>query len=65
MATWTGPNDEDYGFPQAYELKAPVPGERWPYGPPESHDDACNLQTGGLFCDCFASDASDDPFGEV
>lgn len=36
----------------------PIPPERWPYGPPEVHEDSCHLHENGRFCDCAASDAS-------
>lgn len=31
----------------------------WPYGPPAFHQPGCTLHTGGVFCDCAASDAGD------
>jgi hypothetical protein len=57
---WRGPREEDLTQPDGDVLKAPVPGERWPYGPPTWHQDCCTLHHGGLFCDCDASDASAD-----
>ncbi len=57
-ARWTGPVDGDYANAMQTELKAPVPPERWPYGPPDAHEDCCLLHCAGLYCDCLASDAS-------
>lgn len=54
---WTGPLDSD--LEPSGNLKAPVPPERWPYGPPRDHDGCCSLHEGGLFCDCGASAADD------
>lgn len=45
-------------------LVAPVPPERWPYGPPSHHEDCCRLHDRGLYCDCKASDASDAEYGD-
>jgi hypothetical protein len=59
---WTGPLESDLR-PNGYELVAPVPPERWPYGPPDHHEVCCVLHTGGLFCDCKASAADDDAWG--
>jgi len=59
LARWTGPRAEDLQ-PDGQTLKAPVPGERWPYGPPEAHQDCCGLRERGLFCDCWASDDEQD-----
>jgi len=53
---WTGPKEGEVD--NTGSLKYPVPPERWPYGPPEAHEDCCNLIEGGLFCDCAASDSS-------
>lgn len=50
---WEGPRDDE--MDSSYTLKHPVPPERWPFGPPETHEDACNLHLGGLYCDCAAS----------
>ncbi len=64
---WTGPTDDDLTTPGGSRLRAPVPPERWPYGPPEFHEDCCKLFGAfgpGLFCDCKASDASDDEWGD-
>lgn len=58
---WTGPRDGE--IDNLGRLRAPVPPERWPYGPPDLHEDDCRLQRGGLWCDCAASDASDDECG--
>lgn len=60
---WTGPLDEDWDGPGQVQLRAPVPGGRWPYGPPTHHQKCCRLHDGGLFCDCAASDASDTEWG--
>lgn len=60
--TWTGPRAEDWD-PGQVCLRAPVPGSRWPYGPPCAHQGVCVLHTGGLYCDCAASDASDTAWG--
>lgn len=62
MARWTGPREDDLG-PDGVTLLRPVPGERWPYGPPSFHEACCRLFAAGLFCDCKASDASDDEWG--
>lgn len=56
---WTGPKEADLDK-SGVKLKAPVPPERWPFGPPEFHEDCCILRKGGLFCDCSASDNSAD-----
>lgn len=58
---WTGPHPED--LDASGQLKAPVPEERWPYGSSRYHEAGCRLHEGGLFCDCAASDASDEDFG--
>jgi len=51
---WIGPREEDLDA-SGVRLLRPVPPERWPYGPPEDHQDCCGLREGGLFCDCTAS----------
>lgn len=53
---WTGPREGE--IDGLGRLRAPVPPDRWPYGPPEVHEDCCYLHRDGLFCDCGASDAS-------
>lgn len=58
--TWTGPIDGDETHEGSGELRTPVPPERWPYGPPDHHETVCVLHEGGLYCDCLASDQSDD-----
>lgn len=58
MANWTGPRDGETDAEG--RLLRSVPPERWPYGPPEAHEDCCTLHEGGLYCDCAASDASAD-----
>lgn len=60
--SWTGPRDSDLA-PNGITLRHPVPPDRWPYGPPSFHEGCCKLHSGGLFCDCKASDASDDDWG--
>lgn len=55
---WTGPRDDELA-PDGTTLTRVVPPARWPFGPPEFHQDGCILFNGGLFCDCLAS-ASDD-----
>lgn len=63
---WTGPDDDDLDA-SGIRLVRPVPPERWPYGPPSAHETCCMLHrghNGGLYCDCKASDASDDEWGE-
>jgi len=62
-ASWTGPRERDYA-PDGVSLRAVVPPERWPFGPPDFHEDCCRLHAQGLFCDCKASDASDDEWGD-
>ena len=62
---WTGPRDEDWADSTETRLRAPVPPERWPYGPPDAHDDWCMLfgrapsVNAILFCDCSASASED------
>jgi hypothetical protein len=58
---WTGPHNED--LDPSGRLRQPVPPERWPFGPPSRHQDCCLLRGGELFCDCAASDASDEDWG--
>lgn len=58
---WTGPWDSDWESQQQLRLRAPVPPERWPCGPPAAHEDGCNLfaragEDAGLYCDCVAND---------
>lgn len=57
---WTGPAPDDWEVKHDH-LKAPVPGERWPYGPPDAHASGCNLHENGLYCDCEIS--TNDPIG--
>lgn len=57
MSRWTGPRDSDWSTPARERLRAPVPADRWPYGPPDEHQEGCILHEGGLFCDCAASAA--------
>lgn len=59
---WTGPRDSDLDQ-SMMKLRKPVPPERWPFGPPSFHEDACKLRKNGLFCDCKASDSSDTEWG--
>lgn len=56
---WTGPLPADLDG-SGVHLLHPVPAERWPYGPPDAHQDCCLLHTGGLFCDCWASTEDDE-----
>jgi hypothetical protein len=56
---WTGPSADDLER-NGVTLKAPVPPERWPYGPPGDHEGCCGLREGGLFCDCAASAEEED-----
>lgn len=37
--------------------------ERWPCGPPHFHEPICRLHEQAGFCDCKASDASDELWG--
>ena len=64
---WTGPDASDLAA-DGETLTCRVPYERWPYGPPSAHETCCNLfrqgGSGGLYCDCCASDASDEEWGE-
>lgn len=71
---WTGPRARDLK-PDGVTLRWSVPAERWPYGPPSHHQECCSLfprsskdargaQPGGQFCDCAASAADDDEYGE-
>lgn len=56
--SWTGPRD---GMVDSeHRLHAPVDGLMWPYGPPSRHQPCCLLHAGGLYCDCLASDASEE-----
>lgn len=61
--TWTGPRESDLAADRVSLLR-PVPPDRWPYGPPDFHEACCILHEDGLFCDCKASDASDDAWGD-
>lgn len=63
LAAWTGPRDEDWGDAALGVLREQVPGERWPHGPPDVHEGSCRLRSGGLFCDCAASEAGDLDWG--
>lgn len=56
---WTGPYEIDLAADRV-SLRRRVPPERWPFGLPEAHEMCCTLWCGGLYCDCKASDASDD-----
>lgn len=60
---WTGPRDSDCTAESSPTLLHVVPPERWPYGPPDHHEDCCLLFSDGLYCDCKASDASDAHWG--
>lgn len=62
---WTGPLESDWASHSHTSLRSPVPPERWPYGPPDHHEACCDLHAGGLFCDCKASAADDDEYGET
>jgi hypothetical protein len=64
MSTWMGPDEADLEC-DGTTLRAPVPPERWPYGPPDHHQSVCKLHAGGLYCDCAASDASDMEWGSA
>ena len=44
--SWSGPDEEDLE-PDSDRLLRPVPGHRWPYGPPYCHEESCRLHTGG------------------
>lgn len=50
---WTGPNEFD--LDETGALIATVPPERWPWGPPRSHDGECELHASGLRCTCARS----------
>lgn len=60
---WAGPKPGDWADKLRTVLAAPVPPERWPWGPPDQHEDPCTLHRGGLFCDCAASDSGADGWG--
>lgn len=60
MEPWTGPRDDEVDLCGTWLGALPIPEARWPYGPPPEHDDHCLLRDGGRFCDCIASDQSDD-----
>ena len=55
---WIGPLVSDLEKDGTTLLHS-VPPERWPFGPPEAHEDGCWLHQGGLYCDCLASSATD------
>ena len=55
---WTGPLPGDTEA-DGVTLKQWVPPNRWPYGPPEDHQECCNLHEGGLYCDCDLSAEED------
>lgn len=57
---WRGPLPGDWANSTETELRAPVPPERWPWGPPSHHESCCVLFEGGLHCDCKASDLGED-----
>lgn len=59
---WTGPREGE--IDNLGRLRTPAPPERWPYGPPNTHEQNCLLQRGGRWCDCAASDASSLEYGE-
>ena len=59
---WIGPREGE--IDNLGRLLVPVPPERWPYGPSDLHEKDCCLQRGGFWCDCAASDASADEYGE-
>lgn len=63
MSSWTGPRATDYAA-DGVSLRRVVPTNRWPFGPPSFHEACCKLHVGGLFCDCKASDASDEEYGD-
>lgn len=58
---WTGPTEDD--LDSEGTLLRPVPPERWPFGPPDHHEECCTLHASGTYCDCKASDASDAEWG--
>jgi len=60
---WHGPLETDFKNGLDGELIAPVPPDRWPYGPPDAHETCCKLFRDGLYCDCVASAADDQEFG--
>ena len=60
---WTGPQRADCEPGSRDHLLVPVPGSRWPYGPPTHHQPGCGLHTGGRYCDCAASCADDVEWG--
>lgn len=59
---WTGPG-EQVDASGAWTGEMPIPGSLWPCGPPSYHQSGCGLHSGGRFCDCAASDASDTEWG--
>ena len=56
---WTGPTEPGDLDEDEETLARLVPPERWPYGPPSAHEDVCLLHSGGLYCDCLASEAEE------
>lgn len=65
---WTGPRAGETA--PSGMLYGRVPGDRWPYGPPNDHQPICNLfpqrgSPGGLFCDCALSAVDDVAHGVV
>lgn len=62
-APWTGPLDGDLWL-DGTAKNPPLPPERWPYGAPAYHEECCDLFAKGRFCDCSASAADDEEWGE-
>lgn len=62
---WEGPMPNDL-LDDRIRIRWPLPHARWPYGPPDFHEDCCKLHRynrWGSFCDCKASDASGTMWG--
>jgi hypothetical protein len=55
---WMGPRDDEVDMAGSWRGSLPIPPDRWPYGPPDIHEDCCYLHRNGRYCDCAASDAS-------
>jgi hypothetical protein len=64
MKRWTGPHEGELDVAGRWRGALPIPSERWPYGPPEAHEDCCWLHANGRFCDCAASDVSTEDEGD-
>jgi len=60
---WKGPDLAEVNSAIEWIGPLPIPPEKWPYGPPDHHQECCTLVCGGRFCDCEVSDSDDCEFG--